>query len=170
MMNKEQFRHIFDAYFDSIRSYVYYRTSSEQTAEDIAQDVFMQLWERRERFDLQNIKALLYKMASDMVVSHYRRQDVRLDFVRNMTPDETSVSPQEQLQFEELAGKYAQVLEQMNDGQREVFLMSREESLKYYEIAERLGLSVKAVEKRMSQALLLLKTKLIYLLIWTAII
>lgn len=132
-MNKEQFRHIFDSYFDSIRSYVYYRISSEETAEDIAQDVFMQLWERRERFELTNVKALLYKMASDRVVSHYRRQDVRIDFARNMTFDEATVSPQEQLQFEELSGQYATVLEQMNEGQREVFLMSREESLKYHE-------------------------------------
>ena len=58
----------------------------------------------------------------------------------------------------------------MNEGVREVFLMSREESMKYHEIAERLGLSVKAVEKRMSQALQLLKSKLIYLLIWIATI
>lgn len=169
-MNKEQFKDIFDNHFDSIRSFVYFRTSSEQTAEDIAQDVFMQLWERRERLELKNVKALLYKMASDMVISHYRKQDVRLDFARNMSFDEQTLSPQEQLQFEELAQRYADTLEQMNEGQREVFLMNREESLKYHEIAERLGLSVKAVEKRMSGALQLLKSKLIYLLIWIAII
>lgn len=164
-MNKEQFKNIFDSYFDSIRSFVYYRTSSEETAEDVAQDVFMQLWERRERLELQNIKALLYKMASDSVVSHYRKQSVRLDFARNMQPDEQTVSPQELLQFKELSTRYAQVLEQMNAGQRDVFLMSREESLKYHEIADRLGVSIKAVEKRMSAALQLLKTKLLYLLI-----
>lgn len=169
-MDKEQFKNIFDSYFDSIRSFVYYRTSSEQTAEDVAQDVFMQLWERRKRLELQNVKALLYKMASDSVVSHYRKQNIRLDFVCNMQPHEPTISPQEQLQFEELSTRYAKVLEQMNDGQREVFLMSREESLKYHEIADRLGVSVKAVEKRMSAALHLLKTKLLYLLIWIAII
>ncbi len=69
-MNKEQFRYIFDTYFDSIRSFVYYRTSSEETADDIAQDVFMQFWEHRERFELSHAKALLYKMTSDSVVSY----------------------------------------------------------------------------------------------------
>lgn len=169
-MNKEQFRYIFDTYFDSIRSFVYYRTSSEETADDIAQDVFMQFWERRERFELSNVKALLYKMASDSVVSHYRRQDVRLDFSRNIQSDEKTISPEDELQFEELSQKYAEILAKMNKGQREVFLMSREESLKYKEIANRLGISVKTVEKRMSAALTILKTKLIYLLIWIAII
>ncbi|MCI1681143.1 MAG: RNA polymerase sigma-70 factor [Bacteroides sp.] len=161
-MNKGDFQDIFNTYFEAIRRFVYYKTSDEQVAEDIAEDVFMQLWERRDRLELLNIKALLYKMASDNVVSYYRKQDVRLSFAENMRPDESaSLSPQEELQFEELKARYAAVLEEMPDGQREVFLMNREESLKYHEIAERLNLSVKAIEKRMNAALSLLRKKLL---------
>lgn len=161
-MNKGDFQDIFNTYFEAIRRFVYYKTSDEQVAEDIAEDVFMQLWERRDRLELLNIKALLYKMASDNVVSYYRKQDVRLSFAENMQPDESaSLSPQEELQFEELKARYAAVLEEMPDGQREVFLMNREESLKYHEIAERLNLSVKAIEKRMNAALSLLRKKLL---------
>lgn len=169
-MDKEQFKTIFDSYFDSLRGFVYYRTSCEELASDIAQDAFMQVWEKREQLDCSNIKALLYKMAADRVVSHYRKEDVRLDFARHMWQEELSASPHELMQLEELKARYASVLEQMNEGVREVFLMSREESLKYHEIAERLGVSVKAVEKRMSQALQQLKSKLIYVLIWIAIL
>jgi len=161
-MNKDDFQDIFNTYFEAIRRFVYYKTSDEQVAEDIAEDVFMLLWERRDRLELLNIKALLYKMASDNVVSYYRKQDVRLSFAENMRPDESSsLSPQEDLQFEELKTRYAAVLEEMPDGQREVFLMNREESLKYHEIAERLNLSVKAIEKRMNAALSLLRKKLL---------
>lgn len=67
----------------------------------------MQFWEHHERFELSNVKALLYKMASDFVVSHYRRQDIRLDFSRNIQLDKATISPEEQLQFEELSQKYA---------------------------------------------------------------
>ena len=161
-MNKDDFQDIFNTYFEVIRRFVYYKTSDEQVAEDIAEDVFMQLWERRDRLELLNIKALLYKMASDNVVSYYRKQDVRLSFAENMRPDgSASLSAQEELQFEELKTRYAAVLEEMPDGQREVFLMNREESLKYHEIAERLNLSVKAIEKRMNAALSLLRKKLL---------
>lgn len=168
-MNKSEFKHIFDTYFDPLRSFVYYRTADEKAAEDIVQDVFMRLWEKRARLDNSNIKALLYKMASDMVVSHYRHEATKLEFERSLSYGQ-AISPEDELQFEELKARYAGVLKQMNEAQREVFLMSREESLKYHEIAERLGVSVKAVEKRMSQALQLLKSKLIYLLIWTSIL
>ena len=49
--------------------------------------------------------------------------------------------------------KYAKALADLGEKQRTVFLMARMEGLKYHEIAERLNLSVKAVEKRMSIAL-----------------
>lgn len=160
-MTKAEFKDIFDTYFDSIRGFVYYRTTDEDGANDIAQDVFMRLWEKRDSLDGTNIKPLLYKMANDMVISHYRKQCVRLNFAKNISQHEASLSPHEELQFEELRERYALILEQMPVGQREVFLMNREESLKYSEIAERLGISVKAIEKRMSAALKFLKSKLL---------
>ncbi len=157
-MNKEQFHQIFNTYFDSIRGYLYYKTSDESVAEDIAQNVFMKLWEHRERFDPNNIKPILYKIASDMAISHYRKRVVRVDFAKNMYYNtNTDLSPEEIIQYEELKRKYAIVIREMNDRQREVFLMNREEGLKYNEIAQRLNISVKGVEKRMSQALKILK-------------
>lgn len=161
-MDKNAFKHIFDLYFDAIRSYIYYRCTDEDLASDIAQDVFMRVWEKRDNLDESNIKALLYKIAGDMLVSHFRKNAVHLDYSRHMAVEEvSSLTPQETLQFEELKKKYTQALGEMNDIHRETFLMNREENLKYTEIAERMGISVKAVEKRMTNALQLLKSKLL---------
>ncbi|HKJ79797.1 MAG TPA: sigma-70 family RNA polymerase sigma factor, partial [Prolixibacteraceae bacterium] len=55
--------------------------------------------------------------------------------------------------FEQLKSNYEKALEKMPEKQRTVFLLSRAENLKYKEIAEMLGISVKAVEKRMTLAL-----------------
>lgn len=162
-MDKIAFKHIFDLYFDSIRSYIYYRITDEDAASDLAQDVFMRVWEKRADLEADRIKALLYKMASDVTISHYRKNAVRTDYAQHMQLDEQDASPQEQAEFEELKEKYANVLAEMPEAQRITFLMSREEELKYSEIAERLGVSVKAVEKRMSAALQLLKLRLLKL-------
>lgn len=161
-MDKNAFKHIFDLYFDAIRSYIYYRCTDENLASDIAQDTFLRVWEKRGSLDESNIKALLYKISGDMLVSHFRRNAVQVDYTRHVVAEDAQLlTPQEILQFEELKGKYAQALCEMNPLQREVFLMNREENLKYQEIAERMGISVKAVEKRMTNALQFLKSKLL---------
>ena len=64
------------------------------------------------------------------------------------------------LAFEQLKEKYERLIEEMPENQKVVFLMSRIEELQYKEIADRLGLSVKAVEKRMGVALKYLRTSL----------
>jgi RNA polymerase sigma-70 factor (ECF subfamily) len=64
-------------------------------------------------------------------------------------------------EFEEMKNRYSEALLLMPNVQRATFLMSREEDLKYHEIAQRLGVSVKTVEKRISGALQILKNKLL---------
>ncbi len=161
-MDKSEFKNIFDSYFDSIRNYIYYRCADESIASDIAQDVFMRIWEKKDMIDTKNIKALLYKIATDMVISEYRKTSTRLDYTKAMIIiHEEHLSPQEILQFEELKSNYSSALDEMGDLQREAFLMSRNEELKYHEISDRLGISVKAVEKRITGALQFLKTKLL---------
>jgi RNA polymerase sigma-70 factor (ECF subfamily) len=160
-LDKAGFKIVFDKYFDSIRRYVYYRTGDGEIASDLAQDVFMRLWEKRDRFTEDNIKGLLYKMASDYLVSEYRRRSVAMNFLENMTLADNSDSPLQMAEASEVAKRYADVLARMPDGQRTAFLMHREEELKYKEIAERLDVSLKAVEKRISGALKLLKDNLL---------
>jgi RNA polymerase sigma factor (sigma-70 family) len=82
------------------------------------------------------------------------------NFQFNSKDTENSPSPEEQLQFVELKNQYKLALAEMPENQRTVFLMSRFDKMKYAEIAGLLGLSVKAIEKRMSLALSFLKLKL----------
>ncbi len=163
MIDKNEFKSMFDAYYESIRLYIYYKISDKEMADDMAQDVFMSVWEKRESLSLKNVKSLLYKMAAGHVVDYYRRNDVKADFtgwVRYTGESDEHVTPQEQAEYHEAMERYAGALNQMTDGQREVFMMSREEQLSYKEIAERLDISVKAVEKRMSGSLKVLNDKM----------
>ncbi len=160
-MNKAEFKLIFDNYFEDIRRFVYYRCSDEELSSDIAQDVFMKVWEKRVQFSNEKVKALLYKIANDMVISDYRRNTTKLNFSKNMVLEDHDLTPQNELEFEELKQRYADVLEMLPENQRSTFLMSRNDELKYNEIAQRLDISVKTVEKRISATLQLLKVKLL---------
>ena len=155
-MGKEEFKKLFDTHFDAIRRYLYYRCSDTELASDVAQDLFTRIWEKNMDVDPVKDKALLYKMASDMIVSKFRRKKIEMNYAGSIVFANDDSGTANQVEYEELARKYSRVLIKMPEKQRTAFLMSREESLKYSEIAERLNISVKAVEKRMNGALELL--------------
>lgn len=138
-----------------------YRGADEELATDISQDVFMKLWQKELDFEEPGTKSLLYKMASDAFVSHFRKTQVAAKYEQSVELKIEFNDPQKQLEYEEVHGQYLNALSTMGEKQRDVFLMNRIEEMTYKEIAERLGLSVKAVEKRMSQAIGFLRERLI---------
>lgn len=159
-MSKEEFKNLFDMHFDSIRNYIYYRCGNKDLASDIAQDTFMRVWEKQLMLSSGKIKGLLYKIAGDMFVSSYRRKVTETNYCNSLKLDFVDDTPDKRIEYEELKLNYEKVLSTMPEKQRVVYLMSRVEELKYQEIAERLNLSVKAVEKRMSQGLGYLRKQL----------
>ena len=159
-LTKQEFKQVFDQYFDDLRSFIYYRSGDEELATDVAQDVFMKIWEKQVQWEGKKTLALMYKMASNQFISVYRRKKLELNYRNTLDMGQDDVSPVERAQFNEMNMRYEKALEELSEKQRVVFLMSRMDGLKYYEIAERLNISVKAVEKRMKFALRDLKMKL----------
>jgi RNA polymerase sigma factor (sigma-70 family) len=159
-LTKESFRILFEKHFNTLRNYLYYRTGNEESSTDIAQEAFMRIWEKQFQIFPENLTGLIYKIANDILISKYRRQQVEIKFRKNINPDGSDYSPEEEFQYDELHLKYEKALSKMPENQRIVFLMSRNDELKYYEIAERLKLSTKAVEKRMSSAIAFLKIEM----------
>jgi len=153
-LTQEEFKQLFDNYFDPIRNYIYYRSGNKELATDVTQEVFLRIWEKQPLFINGNAKALLYKIAGDIFVSEYRKQKTAAAFkVATAKNDSDTNSPEQQIQFKETYQRYEEALSQLSENQRVVFLMHRMDGLKYHEIAASLGLSIKAVEKRMSIAI-----------------
>ena len=160
-MTKENFRKLFDEWFDPVRSYIYYRSGDPELSTDIAQETFLKIWEKQLMPERGKEKGLLFKIAGDLFVSTYRKMKVAEKYERTVKFSFNGTTQDHSLEYKELKKNYEKALAQMPEKQRVVFLMSMMEELKYYEIADRLGLSVKAVEKRMTLALTFLKNRLI---------
>ncbi len=152
-MTRDQFKELFDQNFDAVRNYLYYRSGDAELSTDLAQETFLKIWEKQLGDGHANIKGLLFKIAGDLFVSQYRREKALTHLRLRLRPESRMRSPEDQLIDRELQDAYETALARMPEKQRTVFLMSRMEQLRHREIAERLGLSVKAVEKRMNLAL-----------------
>ncbi|MDR1097523.1 MAG: RNA polymerase sigma-70 factor [Tannerella sp.] len=161
MLSREEFKEVFELNFDAVRDFIFYRCGDREAASDLAQDVFLTVWEKRELLKGDRIKPLLYKMAADSCINHYRKERYRTNYRQSLPgeEDDGNPSPEEEMICRESVAACTEALEQMPETQRKVYLMSRRNGMKYREIAGRLHVSVKTVEKHVSAALRLLRTK-----------
>lgn len=159
-MDSGSFKKVFDKYYDNIRNFLYYRSGSIEVAEDLIQDVFLKLWENREKIREESVGGYLYTIAANLIKNHYRRNEISYHFLNSLTQKHNTESPEYLLELQEFDRHLQQVLAKMPEKSRDVFLMNRIDGLTYADIAGRLQLSVKAVEKRMHKALSFLKEHL----------
>lgn len=158
-MTVQDFKMVYDLHFDAIRRYLTYRSGDLDLSSDIAQDVFMKVWTKKIEITNGNIKSLLYKMAGEDFISHLRYKKVESNYLNTL--DFIIINQEEDDNFyAEKKKEFKKALSELPEKQRVVFLMNKIEGLTYIEIAESLGLSKKAIEKRMSQALSTLKINL----------
>ena len=124
------------------------------SAEEIAQDVMLELWRRRESLMLTGpVRAYLHSAARNRALNWLRQARTAQRgevFVKGPSASPASDSG---VITGELESAVAQALSALSEPQREVFEMSRTRGLTYSEIAELLGISVKSVEARMGRAL-----------------
>lgn len=158
------FRSVFDLYYESIRHFAYYKTGDVDLADDIVQEVFLKLWDMRSKVRDDTVKALLYTIAGNIIKNHYKHLKVVYNFQVSQKSEISGggYSADEGVRMEQLNRQLQDTLASIPEGPREVFLMNRIDGLTYEEIAQRLGLSVKAIEKRMSEALAVLRKKFGY--------
>jgi RNA polymerase sigma-70 factor (ECF subfamily) len=156
-LSPQEFERAFELYYTAIRNFLYYKCGKAELSEDVAQDAFVKLWETRANIDKTSIKAYLYTIANNLLINQLKRDQLKFKFLNLQTQRKDKVTPEYLVEMQEFDEKLQRALSSIPDGAREVFLMNRIDGLKYHEIAERLGLSMKAVEKRMSRALALLR-------------
>lgn len=158
---QKNFEEIFNKHSQTLRNYMYYKCGNTQQAEDIVQESYIKLWDNCSKIIFEKAKSFLYTVANNRFFNEIAHKKVVLEHQkRNVSKDSTNETPQFILEEEEFYQKLKKVIADLPEKQREVFLLSRIDKKKYAEISEIVGISVKAVEKRMSKALLIIKEKI----------
>lgn len=141
------------------------------TSKEIVQEVFINLWNKRDSITSErSVKSYLYTSVKNRCFNwlrdHKKFRSHVLDFE---IEDHDTIFERDDLESQEIKKRIEDAMEKLPDRCREIFELSRFEDLKYREIAERLGLSVKTVEVQVSKALKILRVELkdlITLLFW----
>ena len=147
------FAAVFQDLSKSLRDYLYFMSGDLKLSEDLVQDIFFKLWEKCKNVAPEKARSFLFKVARNEFLTTVERKKVRLKYRSTISPGIDQEDPQFQLESEEFKNKLEAAIEALPAGQREVFLMNRIQKMTYAQIAESLGVSQKAVEKRMSKAL-----------------
>ena len=136
-----------------LRNFLYYKSGNMSLSEDLVQESFIKLWENCSKVAIDKAKSYLFTIANNLFLNSISHNKVVLKFQNRPQKQEDLNDPQFLLEEKEFKVKLEHAISNLTEPQRVVFLMNRIDKKKYREIAEELGISVKAVEKRMHLAL-----------------
>jgi RNA polymerase sigma-70 factor (ECF subfamily) len=164
--NEEQaFELLFRKYYVRLCGFANKFITNRQESEEIVQEVFLNIWSKRNQLKLDNkIRPYLFKSVQNLCFNFIEHQKVIDNYYsvievvyKNQTND---FNTYESVLYNEFRNKVDVAINSLPEQCRKIFQLSREDGLKYFEIAEQLGISIKTVETQMSRALSKLKAEL----------
>lgn len=162
-VSKTEFEQVFKAHFRALHSYAYTILRDESHGEEVVQQVFYKLWEKKGTVNInQSLKAYLYQSVYHESLNYLKHLKVKKEHQSYIlaVSDEKELSSSKNLIVKELESKIVEALKHLPEQCRTIFQMSRFEDLKYREIAAHLGISVKTVENQMGKALKIMRMHL----------
>jgi RNA polymerase sigma-70 factor (ECF subfamily) len=155
--DSKTFEAIYQMYAKELRRFIFFKTQDIDKAEDLLQDTFIKLWENCSKVNFEKAKSYLFTVANNSFLNTIKHEKVVRNHQQSSSTKHTFESPEFIMLEKEFMDKLQKTIDSLPLKQKEVFLLSRIEKKTYKEIAEYLDISVKAVEKRMHSALLVLR-------------
>ena len=151
----------FNKYYKPLVIYANTYIKDIPESQDIVQQVFVSVWEKRESIQIHtSLNSLLYKAVYNACLNKIKQLKVRTNHAKEVQFTAQASTLHETIQEKELQEKINMAIDRLPEQCAKIFRMSRFENLKYQEIADGLGLSVKTVENQMGKALKLMRESL----------
>ncbi len=151
-------RELFDAYYALVFQSLYRIVADVQSAEDLAQDLFLDIWKRRHEISVQtSLPAYLRKSSINRGLNHLRSKKVSFSEIDYTNEPHSPITDASHMEFHELSEWMSKSIDGLPTQCRIIFVMSRYESMSYKEIAVELGISPNTVENQISKALRILR-------------
>lgn len=155
---------IFKSFYQPLCGYACTMLSELEEAVEAVQQVFVQVWDKRARIEIENsVKAYLYRAVRNECLNRLKHAKVKRMYQQEaMYEGDTGIdSTTETVAAMELEHRINAAVGGLPEQCRLIFQLSRYEGKKYQEIADELGLSVKTVENQIGKALRIMREKLV---------
>ena len=153
---------LFDRFFDYLCAVVYRILHDYEAARDVVQDIFLDLWKKREALQINTaLRPYLRRAAVNRGINYLKRKRIVVNDDEDAAMEIVSNAPSGQAHLEknELETRIYEVIESLPPKCKLVFGMSRFENMSYQEIADALDISIKTVENQISKALKILRNE-----------
>ncbi len=151
------FDQIYDHYSHKLFSFIFRILKDEAEAEDIVQEVFVKIWESREKLvDYKLLNSYIFTIAYNNSIDLIRKRinnSKYLEHLKYSSIFQISTTTTSDVEFNELNDQVNNLISNLPERQKQVYLLHREEGLTYPEIAKKLGISKNTVENHMGKAL-----------------
>lgn len=149
----EAFSIIYKKYWQKVFLFAYDRLKDTKQSQDIVQDIFVSLWDRKEKLEIDNLNAWLYASVRYSILKLIDAESVKNHLfasLKHLTPE--SASPDSRLVSAELFKAYRALIEKMPTQRRRILQMRHEENMKTRQIANSLNISQKTVQNQLLSA------------------
>ncbi len=138
---KVRFQSAYDTHSDAIFRYSFYKLSDREKAKDVVQDTFVRFWEYlASNGVIENEKAFIYRIATNAIVDNYRkRREISLDLLADDGYDHPDAEGHHKMMRSADSADALQLLNELDDKERNIMLLRYVEGLSVGEIAEVLG-------------------------------
>lgn len=158
------FYQLYERYSRRLYGFVLRFIKLDSEAEEIVQEVFIKIWESREKIDIySSFESFLFTIAYNATISQFRKKTSEkkyLEHLKSIQQVENAPDLIEEIQYNELSEKVNSLLNEITPRQREIFRLSREQGLTHDEISKKLDISTNTVKKHISNTLAYLKIHL----------
>jgi len=167
------FKEIYHRYWKKIYGSAYKRLKSKELSEEIVQELFVNLWDKRQTLQFRiSLSSYLYASVSHYIIDSYRKELVRQKYRKafKVSYTDSANSTEEAYNLKELSHTIETEILQLPDKCRSVYELSRKEYKSNKEIALHLGISEKTVENHLTKALKRLRVSLSHYLFLFALL
>ena len=158
------FYNLYERYCRRLYGFVFRYIKQKEDAEEIVQEVFVKIWESRNKIDAySSLESFLFTIAYNTTISLLRKrisEKKYLEHLQSLQHPDDLPDLIDEIHFNELNDRVQVLLNELTPRQKEIYQLSREEGLSHDEIARKLDISVNTVKKHMANTLAFLKSQI----------